>query len=190
MSEPIPGTPGSERPDPLNVERCRSCGNAFRIEIKPDGVTCGHCGGRFDGPPPPEPRGPYALVINADGGTHLKRLPLNWIQASHLIADLVSGGSGHTTAIGGPPPLGDHLSLPWCAYVDEDGIMRRSPPNPKANTIARQLGWAGRADDHLLGTVVFLGRDGTLEVDVPRYVCALAGVAQARDADSPREAAR
>lgn len=120
-----------------------------------------------------EPRGLFALVINPAGSTHLKRLPVNWMQAARLIGELL--GTDDPTAIGGPPPGGDHLSLPWCAYVDGNGIMTRKAPNPKANTIARELGWAGRPDDHLLGTVVFLGRDGSLEADVPAYVRALAG---------------
>ena len=191
MSAPI-GTPDSERPDPLGVRRCASCGNAFEIEIKPDGKTCGHCGGLFYGPPPADElaseRGLFALVINPSGSTHLKRLPVNWIQAARLIAELL--GSADPTAIGGPPPNGDHLSLPWCAYVDGNGIMMRKAPNPKADTIARQLGWNGRPDDHLLGTVVFLGRDGTIEADVPTYVRALAGSPMPGDADQPRSAPR
>ena len=43
-------------------------------------------------------------------------------------------------------------------FVDEEGILRRKPPNPVASAVARELGWEGFV---LRGPVVFTnGNEG------------------------------
>ena len=170
----VPGTPDSGRPDPLGLRRCGSCGNAFEIERLPDGKTCGHCGGPFDPPPQAERvQGIQALVIHPSGSTHVKRLPVFLGAAVRLLGEMVGG---YLEAIDGPAPPGV-IGVPWVAYLNEDGQRRQLDANPKATTLARQLQWRGLASGgQLVGTVVFLGRVGSEEVDVPGYVLGAAGL--------------
>lgn len=76
--------------------------------------------------------------------------------------------------------VGGYLACPvgggdWVAYAAEDAADRDEPPNFVADTIARQLGgWHGGPGPVLLGTIVFVGRSGSQEVDVPERLFALA----------------
>lgn len=154
--------------------RCKSCENSY--DRRDDG-TCGNCGWPFDTKAavlaePGQPGGLRALVISPAGTMRVKRLPGIPAQAAALVADLI-GGNG--TVIGGGPPAGDEISPSWVAHYDEEARLHGQPPNARASALVRRLGWTTvQADDHLLGTVVFLGRRVALEVDVPGYVLGLA----------------
>jgi hypothetical protein len=120
-------------------------------------------------PPADEPQGALALVIRpivSQGGS-LVRLPANELAASTAIHDLVGG---YYEAIGGPD---------WIAYTAED--ERHFPegllPNLHADALVRVLGFHWQHGDYAKGTLVFLGREGVGNVDVPQRVLDLAHVA-------------
>jgi len=117
---------------------------------------------------PADYTGPLALVVSTDGIARAVRMPddspaapVKWLQ------DLIGG---HFEGIGGTSG-----GEPWIAYLAEDG--EHLALNVRATALARHLGWLGHPADYLLGTVVFLGRRGTEETDVPERVLALAGTA-------------
>jgi hypothetical protein len=120
-------------------------------------------------PPAEDAQGALALVIRpivTQGGA-LVRLPANELAASTMIHDLIGG---HIEAIGGPD---------WIAYTAEDerhfpgGLM----PNLHADALARVLGFDFMHGDYAKGVVVFLGRRGLGNADVPQRVLDLAHVA-------------
>jgi hypothetical protein len=72
----------------------------------------------------------------------------------------------------------EHISpnagtIPWHAYIDEEGKIKRLPVNAFATILARHLGW--HSNDVLCGPVIFLGdHPEGLESDVPDILVALA----------------
>lgn len=70
-------------------------------------------------------------------------------------------GGGWLEAVIGPD---------WFAYVDEDGKAKGLPVNGVATRLARAIGWGGQPGDYLSGPVLFLGANGSTEVDAPRTV--------------------
>jgi hypothetical protein len=119
-------------------------------------------------PPPTEPRGALALVIRPEVvEAALVRLPADDLKASTMIHDLIGG---YYEAIGGPD---------WIAYTAED--ERHFPGgltvNIQADAIARVLGFNWQHGDYAKGVLVFLGRAGLGNVDVPQRVVDLARAA-------------
>jgi hypothetical protein len=120
------------------------------------------------------PGGPLALIINPDGTAVLTPLPVNPATASAAIRELVGG---HFEAIGAG-------RNGWIAYTAED--ERRLPRNLQADAIARALGHHWDHGDCAKGVLVFVGRNGADEADVPENVLSLAR--QAGIIPSPRGA--
>jgi hypothetical protein len=120
----------------------------------------------------PTSRGPLALVIQPSGTTTAERLPANPAAAVAQLNQIIGG---HYEAISGQ----NAAHVVWIAYVLEDD--RDAPagygPNPKADAIARQLGWQPVPGDYVKGVAVFFGRNGVDEADCPSAVLALAGLA-------------
>lgn len=108
--------------------------------------------------------GPLALIITPDGAATLTPLPANEAQAAAVIS----------AAIGGP--LEPILGADWCAYVDEDYTRHGQAVNGVGDHLARMLGWHAHPGEVLCGPVVFLGRQGARETDVPESVLLMAGV--------------
>jgi hypothetical protein len=108
------------------------------------------------------PGGPLALIIQPDGATTAERLPENPLATYAAITDLI-GGTGYE-AIVGPGPGG------WVAYQDPNGVR----VNHQADAIARAAGWHADPGHFAKGVVVFLGRNGGDEADVPENVLSLA----------------
>jgi hypothetical protein len=120
-------------------------------------------------PPADEPRGALALVIRPEVvEAALVRLPADELKASTMIHDLIGG---YYEAIGGPD---------WIAYTAED--ERHFPGgltvNIQADAIARVLGFNWQHGDYAKGVLVFLGRSGVGNVDVPQRVVDLARAAR------------
>ena len=108
--------------------------------------------------------GPLALVIQPDGSTTAERLPVN---PAAMLAALREAIGGHFEAIGNGR---------WCAYtIEDDRDLTNPEPNRAANRLAELLGWRTQPGG-MLGAVVFLGRDGVDEADVPEDVLELAHV--------------
>jgi hypothetical protein len=106
--------------------------------------------------------GPLALAVYPNGVIQAERLPAEAAAMAATIHEIIGG---HFEGIG----LGD-----WVAYLDSDG-RRDLAPNPRATEIAADLGWFALTPfNYLLGAVVFLGRDGPAEVDVPARVTEIA----------------
>lgn len=108
--------------------------------------------------------GPRALIVEPNGSTALVTLP----------AEPAAMAAAIHEAIGGylccPVAGGD-----WVAYAAEEAAERNEPPNFVADTIARQLGgWHRGPGPILLGVIVFLGRSGPNEVDVPERLWSIA----------------
>ena len=100
--------------------------------------------------------GPLALVIQPDGSTTAERLPAN---PAACLAALHQAIGGHFEAIGNGR---------WHAYTIEDIRDLAHPlPNPAADRLAESLGWRTHPMGGMVGAVVFLGRDGVDEADVP-----------------------
>lgn len=100
------------------------------------------------------------LIIEPDGAMSLRTITpdLPTLQA------LVDGPIEAVTMFG---------TQPWVAYCDEEGKLSGKSLNIAATRLARTLGW--RADDVLVGPVVFLGLDDEgAEIDVPGHVLAVA----------------
>jgi hypothetical protein len=119
-------------------------------------------------PPPTEPRGTLALVIRPEVvEAALVHLPADELAASTMIHELIGG---YFEAIGGPD---------WIAYTAED--ERHFPAglavNVQADAIARVLGFHWQPGDYAKGVLVFLGRRGVVNVDVPQRVVDLARTA-------------
>jgi hypothetical protein len=114
--------------------------------------------------------GPLALVIQPDGSARLERMPGPALARSTWIHDTIGG---YYEAIGAP--AGDGVT--WLAYTAED--ERHFPgglaPNWKAHDVAATLGWPWH-HDFAKGVLVFVGRQGVDEADVPDYVMRLAGI--------------
>jgi hypothetical protein len=108
--------------------------------------------------------GPTALIVNPDGSALLVVLPADERETADAIHAIVGGD---LEGIIGPD---------WCAYLDEDYLRHERPANSIADHLARQLGWIAHPADYLCGSVVFLGRRGSRETDVPMHVLAFAGV--------------
>ena len=106
--------------------------------------------------------GPLALVVEPDGSARTLRLPDAGPHGGQHVHDLVGGWLEAITGRG------------WCAYFNEDGERERLPVNMRATGLACALGWRPHVADWLLGVVVFLGRDGTSETDVPERALQLA----------------
>jgi hypothetical protein len=105
---------------------------------------------------PIEHTGPLALVIQPDGTTTTERLPEN---PAACLAVLNQTIGGHFEAIGNGR---------WHAYTIEDVRDLAVPrPNPAADRLAELLGWRTHPMGGMVGAVVFLGRDGVDEADVP-----------------------
>jgi hypothetical protein len=121
-------------------------------------------------PPADQPEGALALVIRPEPlAADLVRLPASDLAASDLIHNLIGG---YYEAIGGPD---------WIAYTAED--ERHFPgglaANYQADALARVLGFKWAPGDFAKGVLVFLGRRGTGNVDVPERVVDLARAAGA-----------
>jgi hypothetical protein len=111
------------------------------------------------------PTGPLALVIQPDGSTTAERLPQN---PAACLAALHQAIGGHFEAIGNGR---------WHAYTIEDIRDLAVPrPNRPADRLAEMLGWRTHPMGGMVGAVVFLGRDGVDEADVPEDVLELAHV--------------
>jgi hypothetical protein len=109
------------------------------------------------------PTGPLALVIQPDGSTTAERLPQN---PAACLAALHQAIGGHFEAIGNGR---------WHAYTIEDIRDLAVPrPNRPADRLAEMLGWRTHPMGGMVGAVVFLGRDGVDEADVPEDVLELA----------------
>jgi len=123
--------------------------------------------------------GPLALVIQPGGSVATERLTGNPAAASARLNTIIGGHyeaiTGHYEAITGRNAAWEV----WIAYVLEDD--RDAPPgygpNPKADTIARQLGWQPAPGDYVKGVAVFFGVNGIDEADCPDTILALAGLA-------------
>jgi len=115
-------------------------------------------------PDPQRPHGLRALVIPPTGAATIEELPLGPIQAAHRVSELV-GGHLEVIATAGSD---------WLAYINEEGIRQGLRFNPHGDAIARSLGYGFMHGDYLKGTAVYLGRDGTMEQDVPDCVMVLA----------------
>jgi hypothetical protein len=120
--------------------------------------------------PGEQPQGALALVIRpivTQGAAALVRLPASELAASTMIHDLIGG---YYEAIGGAD---------WIAYTAED--ERHFPdgllPNLHADALARVLGFGFTGGDYAKGTLVFLGRRGAGNADVPQRIIDLAHVA-------------
>jgi hypothetical protein len=113
--------------------------------------------------PDPEPAvGPLAVTVYPSGDVFAERLPAEPAAMAAFIHQIIGG---HFEGIG----VGD-----WVAYLDSDG-RRDLAPNVRATEIAADLGWFALTPfNYLLGAVVFLGRDGVTEVDVPARVAEIA----------------
>lgn len=61
----------------------------------------------------------------------------------------------------------------WVAYLNEEGKLHGLPANERATLLARAAGWYAPTD-FLVGTVVFMGRHGPAEADVPEPLLELA----------------
>jgi len=116
--------------------------------------------------------GPLALVIQPGGSVATERLTGNPAAASARLNTIIGG---HYEAITSRNAAWEV----WIAYVLEDD--RDAPPgygpNPKADTIARQLGWQPAPGDYVKGVAVFFGVNGIDEADCPDTILALAGLA-------------
>ena len=124
------------------------------------------------------PGGPLALIINPDGTAVLTPLPLNPATLSTAVRELIGG---HYQAIGAG-------RNGWIAYTAEDEreFPKGLPRNLQADAIARALGYRWDHGDCAKGVLVFLGRNGVDEADVPENVLSLAR--QAGIIPSPRGA--
>jgi len=73
----------------------------------------------------------------------------------------------------------------WVAYINEEGKLHGLPFNTQADAMARALGFPFMDGDHLVGTVVFLGRapGDPDEHDVPEHVLVMARAAGVLDHD-------
>lgn len=110
----------------------------------------------------PKPAGPLALAVYPSGVARADRLPAEPAAMARTIHEIIGG---HFESIGRDD---------WVAYLDSDG-RRDLAPNVRATEIAADLGWyAVTPFNYLLGPVVFLGRDGVTEVDVPARVAEIA----------------
>jgi hypothetical protein len=107
--------------------------------------------------------GPVALVVEPYGPARLIRLD-EGARAAEQLHQLVDGDL--EVIVGGD----------WCAYVDEQYDAKGKPGNANADEIARALGWRGHPIDYLCGTVVFLGRNRSREIDVPDRILRMAGM--------------
>lgn len=74
----------------------------------------------------------------------------------------------------------------WTAYLNEEAKLDGLAPNPRADRLARLLGWQPSPGDHLVGLVVFVGvpDDQGDDTDVEQTVVALA-VNHAGDPSAP-----
>lgn len=108
--------------------------------------------------------GPVALIVRPDGSAALTPLPDHPARAAQAISDAIGG------------PLEAILGADWCAYVDEHYLDHGSPVNGPGDHLARLLGWRSHPGEILCGPVVFLGRRGHDETDVPDRVLRLAGI--------------
>jgi hypothetical protein len=111
--------------------------------------------------------GPLALVIEPDGRARTLRLP-----AVHAVTKLNELVGGYITAI-----AGQFYGADWIAYVNEEGHPMGLPPNRIAGALSAALGWRFLPGDYLAGAVVFLGRKGVNETDVPAAVLRFAETA-------------
>jgi hypothetical protein len=107
--------------------------------------------------------GPRALIVTPSGSAALVTLPAEPAAMAAAINAAVGGYFG--APVGG----GD-----WIAYAAEDPDPG-TPPNFLADTLARQLGgWHAEPGPIMTGVVVFLGRSGSQEVDVPARLMGIA----------------
>jgi hypothetical protein len=118
--------------------------------------------------PTTQSTGPLALIIQPGGSAVLQRLPVNPLACSTAIHDAIGG---HYEAIAGPGG--------WIAYTAEDerDFPAGLPLNYQADAIARTAGWHPYPGDYAKGVLVFLGRNGVDETDVPEHVIELARAA-------------
>jgi hypothetical protein len=114
-------------------------------------------------PPTITPGGPLALIVTPEGAATLTPLPQN---PAAMLTALNEAVGGYLTAVG--------TREGWVAYINEDGKGLGLPPNFQADLLARALGFPFRHGDYLVGTAVFLGRNGVNETSVPDTVLTLA----------------
>lgn len=113
--------------------------------------------------------GPLMLVIADDGGAVAERLP--GISAPLDAAMLHQIIGGHFEAVGGLY-LGDR----WIAYtIEDERDLPTARRNMQADAMIRAMGFVPMSV--VLGPVVFLGRDGADEIDVPESLLSLARAA-------------
>jgi hypothetical protein len=108
-----------------------------------------------------EHHGALALVVQPDGTAATERLPENPAAAVVALNEAIGG---HFQAIG---------DSRWIAYTVEDN-RDDGRPNPAADRLAELLGWHTHPMGGMCGPVVFLGRHGPDETDVPEDALALA----------------
>ena len=86
------------------------------------------------------------LLVPVDGPVQVVDWDLSELADPAGLVRLQQAVGGYIEAISGPG---------WHAYINEDGLMLRLPPNLRATRLAEQFGWV--AGQPLVGTVVFLG---------------------------------
>ena len=107
--------------------------------------------------------GPRALIVAPNGSAALVTLPADAAAMAAAIHEAVGGHFG--CPVGG----GD-----WVAYAAADPDPGEFA-NPLADILAVKLGgWHAGAPPVLIGVVVFVGRSGSQEVDVPARLLAWA----------------
>lgn len=99
-----------------------------------------------------------ALVVEASGESRLVELPDDDASQLHALQRLVDG---YIEAVGGPD---------WVVYVNEEGKLDGLPVNARATAVVETLLPGFSAHDVLVGTAVFLGRDGEDETHVPQWL--------------------
>jgi hypothetical protein len=118
--------------------------------------------------------GPRALIVSPSGSAALVTLPAEPAAMAAAIHEAVGGYFG-------APVAGDD----WVAYAAEDPDPGE-PANVLADIIAGQLRGRSGVGPLLIGVVVFLGRDGSQEVDVPMRMLGLADPGARPEPTGPR----
>lgn len=80
---------------------------------------------------------------------------------------------GHIEAIGGHAHAMVKDGDPgWVCYINEEGKLRRMPPNNDATIAWATFGWMGRVGDFCAGPAVFVGppEGEGYDTDVPKFI--------------------
>lgn len=119
------------------------------------------------------PVGPRALIVAPNGSAALVTMPAEPAAMAAAIHEAVGGYFGAPVA-----------GADWVAYAAADPEPGE-PANVVAGLIAGMIG-GGRPGPMLIGVVVFIGRDGSQEVDVPARLLGLADRGTRPEPTGPR----